>query len=336
MSSHAESIPRGAYAPRSCFAMRTSADEKTIFAIHIRTSGQERRASARRGNETLTRSTKSGGLAGGSLCVQRTTPPRAAGVSPPWFENRTCADNSAHIPTRPSHAAPRAAGVSPPWVCKPSPQRQCDEFRRFEFASAMHPTAPLGFGAFTWSAPRMMSSHAESIPRGAYAPRSCFAMRTSADEKTIFAIHIRTSGQERQASARRGNETLLQDGSLCVQRTTPPRAAGVSPPWVCKPRLQLQCDEFRRFEFASAMHPTGAYAFGAFTWSPPRPMSSHAESIPRGAYAPRSCFAMRTSADEKTIFAIHIRTSGQERRASARRGWVIRTRYRTKRALFTY
>jgi hypothetical protein len=68
------------------------------------------------------------------------------------------------------------------------------------------------------------------------------------------------------------------------------------------------------------MHPTGAYAFGAFTWSAPRPMSSHAESIPRGAYAPRSCFAMHTSADEKTIFAIHIRTSGQERRPSARRG----------------
>jgi hypothetical protein len=118
-------------------------------------------------------------------------------------------------------------------------------------------------------------------------------------------------------------ESHLQVGSICVRRITPPRAADVSPPWVCKPRLQLQCDEFRRFEFASAMHPTGAYAFGAFTWSPPRPMSSHAECIPRGAYAPRSCFAVRTSADKKTIFAIHIRTSGQERRASARRGSEI-------------
>ncbi len=139
MSSHAEFIPRGAYAPRSCFAVRTSADEKTIFAIHIRTSGQERRASARRG-----------------------------------FVNRIRNGNA------------------------------------------------VNFGA--------SNPHAECIPRGAYAPRSCFAMRTSADEKTIFAIHIRTSGQERRPSARRGNETHLQDGSLCVQRTTPPAAAGVSQP----------------------------------------------------------------------------------------------------------
>jgi hypothetical protein len=29
------------------------------------------------------------------------------------------------------------------------------------------------------------------------------------------------------------------------------RAAGVSPPWLCKPRLQLQCGEFPRFEFGS-------------------------------------------------------------------------------------
>jgi hypothetical protein len=231
MSSHADCSPRGAYAPRSCFAMRTSADEKTIFAIHIRPSGQERRASACRGSEivparTIPRtstharrtqhqerraSARRGNethLQDGSLCVQRTTPPRAAGVSPPWFGNRTCEDNSAHIPTRPSHAAPRAASVSQPWVCKPSPQRQCGEFRGFEFASAMHPRGANAFGAFTWSAPRVMSSHAECIPRGAYAPRSCFAMRTSADEKTIFAIHIRPSGQERRALARRGSEIV--------------------------------------------------------------------------------------------------------------------------------
>ncbi len=79
----------------------------------------------------------------GSICVRRITPPRAAGVSPPWFGNRTCEDNSAHIRTRPSHAAPRAVGVSPLWVCKPSPQRQCDEFGGYEFASAMHPTGAL-------------------------------------------------------------------------------------------------------------------------------------------------------------------------------------------------
>jgi hypothetical protein len=139
---HAECIPRGAYAPRSCFAVRTSADEKTIFAIHIRTSGQERRASARRGSRiaparTIPRTSahdrrtqrqeRRASARRGSTnrtCEDnsahiRTRPshaaPRAAGVSPPWSENRTCEDNSAHIRTRPSHAAPRAAGVSPPW-----------------------------------------------------------------------------------------------------------------------------------------------------------------------------------------------------------------------------
>jgi hypothetical protein len=42
------------------------------------------------------------------------------------------------------------------------------------------------------------------LPRGADAPRSCIGMRTSAGEKTTFAMHKRT----------------------------PKRAAGVSPPWV--------------------------------------------------------------------------------------------------------
>jgi hypothetical protein len=43
-------------------------------------------------------------------------------------------------------------------------------------------------------------------PRGANAPRSCIAMRTSAGEKAICAMYKRTSGQERRASARRGSE----------------------------------------------------------------------------------------------------------------------------------
>jgi hypothetical protein len=91
-------------------------------------------------------------------------------------------------------------------------------------------------------------------PQGADAPRSCVGVRTSAGEKN----------------------------DVCDARTLP-RAAGVSPPWVCKPRLQLQCDEFRRFEFACD------------------------ECVPRGADAPRSCVGVRTSAGEKTMFAMHER-----------------------------
>jgi hypothetical protein len=69
----------------------------------------------------------------------------------------------------------RAAGVSPPW-----------------------------FGSRTGNGERVLPNVDARIPRGAYAPRSCVAVRTYADEKTIFAMHIRTSES---------------------------RAAGVSPPW---------------------------------------------------------------------------------------------------------
>jgi len=48
---------------------------------------------------------------------------------------------------------------------------------------------------------------------------------------------------------------------------------------------------------------------------------AYAKCISRGAYAPRSCVAVRTSAGETTIFAMHKRTFAQERRASARRGY---------------
>jgi hypothetical protein len=93
-----------------------------------------------------------------------------------------------------------------------------------------------------------------SIPTGGLRPpRSCVAVRTYADEKTIFAMHIRTSGQERRASARRGLLTPVQSRTFstvglrrpllvhgvrplnkapsAVHKRTCTRAAGVSPPW---------------------------------------------------------------------------------------------------------
>ena len=72
------------------------------------------------------------------------------------------------------------------------------------------------------------------------------------------------------------------------------------PPWLGKPRLQRQCAGFLHAD-------------------------SHSEHIPRGAYAPRSCVAVRTSAGETTIFAMHQRTFDQERQASARRNYRYRT-----------
>jgi hypothetical protein len=50
-----------------------------------------------------------------------------------------------------------------------------------------------------------------------------------------------------------------------------------------------------------------------------------ASRLTTGAYAPRSCVAVRTHAGETTIFTMHKRTFDQERRASARRGYRYRT-----------
>jgi hypothetical protein len=84
--SHTENIPRGAYAPRSYFAVRTFAGEKTIFAMHERTFT------------------------------------RAAGVSPPWYGEPNAVAQKSRTVQRPRDAGTRAAGVSPPWV---SGKRTC-------------------------------------------------------------------------------------------------------------------------------------------------------------------------------------------------------------------
>jgi hypothetical protein len=73
-----------------------------------------------------------------------------------------------------THVRSRAPFVSPPWS-----------------------------GSRTGNGERVLPNINARIPRGAYAPRSCVAVRTYADEITIFAMHIRTFT----------------------------RAAGVSPPW---------------------------------------------------------------------------------------------------------
>jgi hypothetical protein len=84
----------------------------------------------------------------------------------------------------------RAAGVSPPWFGK----RTC------QYASAKSRESVNG---------AMTNSGAVAVanPRGAYAPRSCVGVRMSAGEIAIFAMHKRTSRQERQVGARRGSET---------------------------------------------------------------------------------------------------------------------------------
>jgi hypothetical protein len=133
---YAECISRGAYTPRSCVAVRTSAGETTIFAMHKRTFAQERRASARRGSEMrwwtqcdFRRGThavhKSGGrqpaVAIGITGAVAFVCGAFAFVRHGWLTpaapgaHRTFATKCV-IRNAESHTQPRAAGVSPPWL----------------------------------------------------------------------------------------------------------------------------------------------------------------------------------------------------------------------------
>jgi hypothetical protein len=76
---------------------------------------------------------------------------------------------------------------------------------------------------------------------------------------------------------------------------TPPRAAGVSPPWVSEPHMQVQCDVFRRPEFVCGMHSTG------------------------GLRPPLLSLIRRASAGRMTILAMNKRTPS--RAANVRPPW---------------
>jgi hypothetical protein len=119
------------------------------------------------------------------------------------------------------------------------------------------------------------------MPRGAYAPRSCVAVRMSADEKAIFAMDERMFTRAATVSPPWfGNETGLQCTPNHVRplTTTERRAAGVSSPW-----------------------------FENRIGNGERVLPNVDARMPRGAYAPRSFVAVRMSADEKAIFAMDER-----------------------------
>jgi hypothetical protein len=69
-----------------------------------------------------------------------------------------------------------------------------------------------------------------------------------------------------------------------MHKRTFARAAGVSPPWFCKPRLQRQCAELPRFDSRCAVHSTG------------------------GLRPPLLALLQRPSAGITTIFPMHKRT----------------------------
>jgi hypothetical protein len=112
-------IPRGAYAPRSCAAMRNVCRRKTIFAMHKRTSDQERRVSARRGfhcsggqctaNVRRVTTVQSRRLTRRGFLTPRERP-RWAYAHRSWLRD-VCSASKSAIRDAQTHIRPRAAGV---------------------------------------------------------------------------------------------------------------------------------------------------------------------------------------------------------------------------------
>jgi hypothetical protein len=207
----------------------------------------------------------------------------AAGVSPPWCEHHDNRHNA--IATGEFAPCKRTAQCQPGVVEETHLQercrkvagdcRRCAHERRCSRGS--EPTGglrpPLLTAQMFAVADRCLrlENTSRDYPRGAYAPRSCVRVQTSAGEITIFAMHERTSAG----------------------------AAGVSPPWFedhdnghnatgtdelapCKRTAQCQPAVVR-------IRACNGYRFcGLITFRP-----AYSLPIPRLAHASRSCCRVR-------------------------------------------
>ena len=185
--------------------------------------------------------------------------------------------------------------VSPAWLSGPGLQVHCDQFSRFELLYGMHSTGACcpAFGCVCGRCCRcaILADEKDAFPRGAYAPRSWSGMRAlgelwvfqlqirpehrcareRAQHTCVFQLWIRsfTTGGLRpplllarcrfagENGSRGAHRTSLQKATFAVHKRTFTRAAGVSPPWLSEPHLQVQCDEHRRLDLACGVHATG-------------------------------------------------------------------------------
>jgi hypothetical protein len=211
---------------------------------------------------------------------RRSSSPRAAGVSPPWFgEPNAVRSKSCSVRRRPT-TRPRAAGVSPPWV----------SISQFTTALALTHGRP---------------------PRVAVPVAGAFASRL-------------TTGGLRPPLLRCGANICPRNNDFCDAQThIRPRAAGVSPPWVDKPAsAETGAIRQQTADGVCADHRCGrVYRRHGANVAPESFMAHTGPDYNRvhwrhgGLTPPRSCVAVRTSAGETTIFAMHKRTFAQERRA---------------------
>jgi hypothetical protein len=168
---------------------------------------------------------------------KRTLRSRAAGVSPPWLGKRLPATPIPLVRGHSSRAGARSGGRQPAvGVCLQIPQAL--------------PCQPAGRPPARCVLGNRRCIRVNRLPRGAYAPRSCVGVRTSAGEKTIFAMHKRTSGSGAAGVSPPwlGHTIGVPREANVVQRraNTQPGAAGVSPPWVWVTHLQGRFRKVRR------------------------------------------------------------------------------------------
>jgi len=147
-----------------------------------------------------------------SPCLRRTNTvqPGAGGVSPPWFGNRACKGDSAHVHPRPSHRNAIAGGVSPPWITKTRLQRRFPQYtddcrRRTEEPQCNRSSQNHGGLVAVCDSPRTCVVE----PRRAHARRSW--ARAFVHRKNRFSpADIRTANQERGALAPRGRHSTSE------------------------------------------------------------------------------------------------------------------------------
>jgi hypothetical protein len=214
----------------------------------------------------------------------------------------------------------RAAGVSPPWLSEPHLEVQCDEVPRLDRACGVHSTREL-------TPPLLVAQcrfAGENDSRGAH--------RTSL-QKTTFAVHKRRFTRAAPVSPPWQADRDGEGSASFSGNPTPSRAASVSPPWLSEPHLQVQCDEFPRFEFACGVHPTGdlrpplvaACATHRVRYAFP---IRNGGCVPRGLKPPRSWSAKR-ALGELWVFQQQIRPEHRCVRKRAQHTCVfhLQTRY---------
>jgi predicted metal-binding protein len=265
--------------------------------------------------------------------IQRlaTTQPGAPFVSPPWFAIPTLyRENRASFRDRRTDNEERRASARRGFVnrvckCNAMNFRVSRAHARSAFHGGLTPPAP-GCTHACRRGCAVVLCNGVSFATGGLRPPLLIAARSFVRGKPPFAMHKRTSGQERRASARRGSRyrrctARTEYRSATDERTT--KSGGREPAVVCT-RWRV-AHGVRQITCKHVSRTTGGLR-------PPAPGCTHAcrrgcavvlcngVSFATGGLRPPLLIAARSFARGKPPFAMHKRTSGQERRSSARRG----------------